>query len=82
MAETIEEAIKRHERWLEEQEEAIARHRVWLEEHDAVMRRAETRMDRMERLGLRRLGALEEQVRRLAEMLERYLGYRGGDGRQ
>ncbi len=78
MAETTEEAIKRHERWLQEQEEAFTRHRLWLEQHDA-------RLDRMERLfdrGLRRLGALEEQVRRLGEMLERYLGHRGGDGRE
>ena len=82
MAETTEEAIRRHERWLQEQEEAISRHRVWLEEHDAAMRKAEARMDRMERLGLRRLGALEEQVRRIGEMLERYLGHRTGDGRE
>ena len=98
MAETTAEAIKRHERWLEEQEEAISRHRVWLqeqeaavsrhriwlEEHEAAMKAHETAMRRMERLfdrGLRRLGAVEEQVRRTGEMLERYLGHRGGDGR-
>ena len=92
MAETTEAAIKRHERWLLEQEEAISRHRGWLEEHDAAMkahetamRHSEARMERMERLfdrGLRRLGALEEQVRRVGEMLERYLGHRGGDGKE
>ncbi len=78
MAETTEEAIKRHERGLQEQEDAFTRHRLWLEQYDA-------RLDRMERLfdrGLRRLGALEEQVRRTNEMLERYLGRRGGDGRE
>ncbi len=78
MAETTEEAIKRHERWLQEQ--AFTRHRLWLEQHDTRLDRAQRRMDRMERLGLRRLGALEEQVRRIGEMLERYLGRRGGDG--
>ena len=42
-------------------------------------------MDRMERLfdrGLCRLGALEEQVRRVGEMLERYPGRRGGNGEE
>ena len=82
MAETTEEAIKRHERWLQEQEDAFTRHRLWLEQHDARLDRAEARMDRLERLGMRRLGALEEQVRRLAQMLEQYLGRRGGDGRE
>jgi len=85
MAETTQEAIKRHERWLFEQEEAISRHRVWLEEHEAWMKAHEAAMRRMERLfdrGLRRLGAVEEQIRRTGEMLERYLGRRGGDGRE
>jgi hypothetical protein len=82
MSETTEEAVKRHERWLFEEEEAFNRHRSWLEQLDDRMDRSEKRMDRMERLfdrGLRRLGALEEQVRRTGEMLERYLGHRGGD---
>jgi hypothetical protein len=70
MSERTEEAVKRHERWLLEQEEAFTRHRLWLGQHDARLNRAddraEARLDRMERLfdpGLRRLGALEEQVR-------------------
>jgi hypothetical protein len=76
MAETTEEAIKRHERWLFEQEEAFNRHRSWLKQLDDRVDRAEKRMERMERLfdrGLRRLGTLEEQLRRVGEMLERYL---------
>lgn len=36
MAETTEEAVKRHERWLFEQEEAFNRHRSWLEQLDDV----------------------------------------------
>jgi hypothetical protein len=42
MAETTEQAVKRHERWLLEQEEALSRHQVWLEEHDAAMKAHET----------------------------------------
>ena len=77
--------MSRHRVWLQEQETAISRHRVWLEEHEAAMKAHETAMRGMERLfdrGLRRLGAVEEQIRRVGEMLERYLGHRGGDGRE
>lgn len=95
MPETTEEAIKRHERWLLEQEEAFDRHRLWLEQLDARMDRAEKRVDRIERLGLRRFGALETQVRmladrqlttqaaldRLTEQIDRFLQGQRGDGR-
>ena len=91
MAETTEEAIKRHERWLLEQEEAFNRHRSWAQEqsphgssrHGPIrVTLASTEWNACSTGGCRRLGALEEQVRRVGEMLERYLGHRGGDGRE
>ncbi len=78
MTETIEQPVRRHERWLGEQGEAFDRHRQWLQQLDARMERRERLFDR----GLRRLGVLEEQVPRVGKMLERYLGRRRGNGEE
>jgi hypothetical protein len=72
--ETVEQAIRRHERWLAEQEnaiqqhtdailrhhEAVRKHDEWREEFWAAMRAATERADRMER----RLDRFEREGRR------------------
>ena len=85
--ETVEQAIRRHERWLAEQEnaiqqhtDAIRKHDEWREEFWAAMRAAtergdkmDKRLDRFEREGRRRLANQEEQLKLHREQLEEQL---------
>jgi prefoldin subunit 5 len=72
--ETVEEAIRRHERWLAEHENFIHKHEESLQEFWAAMRAATERADRMdrrlerfERAGIRRLQILEAKITVLAD---------------
>ena len=85
--ETVEQAIRRHERWLAVQEnaiqqhtDAIRKHDEWREEFWAAMRAAtergdkmDKRLDRFEREGRRRLANQEEQLKLHREQLEEQL---------
>jgi uncharacterized protein involved in exopolysaccharide biosynthesis len=85
--ETVEQAIRRHDRWLAEQEnaiqqhtDAIRKHDEWREEFWAAMKAAtargdkmDKRLDRFEREGRRRLGNQEEQLKLHREQLEEQL---------
>ena len=79
--ETVEEAIRRHERWLaeheiaiEQHEEAMRKHDEWREEFWAAMKAATERADRMdrrlerfERGGIRRLETLDAKITALID---------------
>ncbi len=72
--ETVEEAIRRHERWLAEHENAIHKHEESLQEFWAAMRAASERADRMdrrlerfERAGIRRLDTLDAKIAALTD---------------
>jgi prefoldin subunit 5 len=72
--ETVEQAIRRHERWLAEHETAIHKHEESLKEFWAAMRAATERADRMdrrlerfERVGIRRLETLDAKIGALAD---------------
>jgi chromosome segregation ATPase len=81
--ETVEQAIRRHERWLAEQEnaiqlhtDAIRKHDEWLRNHDewreefwAAMRAATERGDKMDK----RLDRFEREGRRRLENQEEQL---------
>ena len=81
--ETVEQAIRRHERWLAEQEnavqqhtDAIRKHEVWLQKSDewreefwAAMRAATERGDKMDK----RLDRFEREGRRRLATLDEQL---------
>jgi len=65
--ETVEEAIRRHERWLQKHEESLQE--FWAAMKAATERadRMDRRLERFERAGIRRLETLEAKITALTD---------------